>query len=465
MRNVRDNLIILLTVVADTLWLYPVLGMCGFILDQGGSPVPLAMVFVLLLVAIAATRFITRTIGQSGNEAVAQALMGMSAIYFAMAFLAGEGFVDLLWGPRMVGGGIPGRTIAMLIIASAMAAVLWFRGVRIAVETRPQARLVNTFRFGVVGLAIAILAEQIFTADFHATLMIIPFFAVCLAALAFSRMATAGAWPRTIGLAVLTVIAGGLLVGLVGAAFGGDGLRLFVAGWNAMLAGLSWVLTVLLAPVLEVIFDFVIWLIGEHGPADRAERVITPQEREWWKEMIPDRPSPMVEAAIRFLKYPALLAAIYVIYRLLLWAYRQHLAGSRAGALAERESIRGEADAATDLANLALGLLPDWMFRGDAEPGLRYPKDKQGITEAFTLYFDLLAAARERGYELVPSMTPRERRPDLEATVPGAPVGAITECFNAACYGNIGVDVGTVARLRDALETAMTAPLPEGTGD
>ena len=42
--------------------------------------------------------------------------------------------------------------------------------------------------------------------------MIIPFFAVCLAALAFSRMATSGAWPRTIGLAVLAVIAGGFLI-------------------------------------------------------------------------------------------------------------------------------------------------------------------------------------------------------------------------------------------------------------
>jgi hypothetical protein len=173
----------------------------------------------------------------------------------------------------------------------------------------------------------------------------------------------------------------------------------------------------------------------------------------------------MVEAVIRFLKYPALLAAIFMIYRLLLWAYRQHVAGAVSVALTERESIRGNADAATDLANLALGLLPAWMFRGDADEGLRYPKDKKGITEAFTLYFDLLAAARDRGYELVPSMTPWERRSDLEATVPGAPVSAITECFNAACYGGIGVDEGTVEQLRAALETAAAAPVRVGEAD
>ena len=38
MNKLRDNMITALTVAADTIWLYPVLGMCGFILEQGGSP-------------------------------------------------------------------------------------------------------------------------------------------------------------------------------------------------------------------------------------------------------------------------------------------------------------------------------------------------------------------------------------------------------------------------------------------
>jgi hypothetical protein len=423
-------------------------------LDQGGSPLPLPLIFAVLAFAVVATRVIDSTVPKTGGEGVAQALVGMVSIYLAISFIAVEGAVDLLWGPRMAGGGFPGRKIAGLIIASAMAGVLWFRGVRIAVESRPQARLVNTFRAGIVGLAIAILAEQIFDADFHATDMILPFFVVSLAALAFARMATSGAWPRTIGLAVLAVIGGGMLIGLAGAAFGGGGLRLLVAGWNHFLAGLSWVLTVFLAPVMELIFEFVLWLIGDNVPEHRADRVISPQERDWWKAMVPNEVDPMVELAINLLKYPVLLIGIYLLYRLLLWGYRTHIANVQAAALAERESIRGGASAAADLANLALGLLPDWMFRGGADARLRAPKDKPGITEAFTLYFDLLKVAGERGYEIVPSMTPRERRPDLEITIPGAPVGPITECFNAACYGNLGVDGGTEARLRGELETA-----------
>ncbi len=459
MGSVRDTLITILTVVTDTLWIFPVLGMCGYILEQGGSPLPAAMVFGLIVAAIVVTRAIRNGAANSGGEAVAQALLGLSVIYVAMSFLAVEDGFDLLWGPRMVGGGLPGRTVAGLIIASAMAGVLWFRGVRIAVETRPQARLVHTFRAGIIGLAIAILAEQTFDAYFYATVMIVPFFAISLAALAFARMASAAAWPRTIGLAVSTVIGGGLLIGLIGAAFGGSGLKLLVAGWNYFLAGLSWVLTVLLAPVLEAIFSFVLWLIGDNVPPNRADRVISPQERDWWQHLEPDSVPPFVELVIQLLKYPALLAAIYLLYRLLLWAYRAHIAHIVTAAAADRESIRGEANAAADLANLALGLLPDWMFRGAADPGPRYPKDRPGITEVFALYFDMLSVACDRGYEVVSSMTPRERRPDLEHAIPGAPVGPITECFNDACYGNIGTDRTTADRLRDELETAANAPL------
>ena len=338
-----------------------------------------------------------------------------------------------------------------------MAGALWVRGVRIAVESRRQARLQRSFRAGIIGLGIAILGEQAFGADFAAAVMIVPFFVVCLAGLAYARMASTGAWPRIIGLAVLAVIGGGMLIGLIGAAFGGGGLRLALAGWNHFLAGVSWVLTVLLAPVLEAIFDFVIWLIGDTVPDVRADRVVTPQERDWWRQIQPDAVHPMVETVVALLKYPVLLIAIYLLYRLLLWAYRTHAAAAAGRAPAERESIRGEANAATDLANLALGLLPDWLFPKGAEAALRYPMDRPGITEAYLLYFDLLSAAAKRGHEPVPSSTPRERRPQLEAALPGAPVAAITDCFNAARYGDIPVDEGTAARLRDGLDAAASA--------
>ncbi len=450
MLNKRDLIVIAITVVAEAFWLFPVLHLSGFLLDQGGAPLPLYVVLVLIMVGATAMRLISSTKPNLRSPGVAQALLGMLSVYLAISSVSG----DLLWGPRTIGGGYAGKALAGLIIGTMMAGLCWYRGVRIAIDTHPQARLLLTFRTGIVGLACTMLAEQVFKADFDATIMIIPFFAISLAGLAFARMASAATWPRTIGLAISVVIGGGLVIGSIGALFGGEGLRLLLAGWNRFLDAVSWVLTVLLVPVFEIIFDIIIWLFGETVPRSRADRVVTPRENPWWENIETGSVPPFVEFVIELLKYPLLLLAIYLLYRALLWAYKAHAARVVTIAEVDRESIRGNSNAASDLISLAFGLLPDWMIPTSAPVGLRYPKGKPGISEVYRLYFDMLAAARKRGYEFVPSATPRERRPELEQTIPEVPVREITDRFNAACYGNITTDQAVIAKLRSDLEAA-----------
>jgi hypothetical protein len=454
MLNNRDMIVTAATIIAETAWLYPILGMIGFILDQGGSPLPLFLVLFLIAAGFIVARLISNAAQKPASPATAQALLGLVSIYTAMSVVAADSTVDLLWGPRMIGGGYAGRDLAGLIIGTGMAGALWYRGVRVAVDTHPQARLLLTFRTGIVGLSISILAELAFAADFAATIMILPFFAVSLAGLAFGRMASTGTWPRTIGLAVAAVIGGGFVVGLIGALFGGDGLRLLGAGWNRILDGVSWVVTVLLVPVLELIFGFFIWMFGDAGPRSRAERVVTPRENGWWENIETGTVSPFVEFVAQVMKYPLLLIAIYILYRLLLWAYRSHAARKSAVAVVDRESIRGQANVAADLINLALGLLPDWMIPSAQSAGFRYPKDKPGITEVYGLYFEMLTTARKRGHDFVTSVTPRERVRELEIILPGAPVARITDSFNAACYGNVATDLETLEQLKEELEAS-----------
>ena len=66
----------------------------------------------------------------------------------------------------------------------------------------------------------------------------------------------------------------------------------------------------------------------------------------------------------------------------------------------------------------------------------------------------MLTAAHERGHDFVPSATPNERQPEVENAIPGAPVARITDCFNAACYGNVAIDQATVEQLRRELAGA-----------
>jgi len=55
--------------------------------------------------------------------------------------------------------------------------------------------------------------------------------------------------------AIGVVLAGGFIIGSIGAAIGGHGLNLLAAGWIYLTNFLVWLLTLLLVPVLQFIAD------------------------------------------------------------------------------------------------------------------------------------------------------------------------------------------------------------------
>jgi hypothetical protein len=454
MPNQRGIIAIAATVIVDTAWLYPVLGVFGTIFKQGGSFLPLPLVLALIALGVLVSRVAPFVVENDTGRASFQALLGLGVIYGAMSMVpvvdGAESGIDLLWGPHLIGGGFSGKAATGLIVGAIVAGFLWRRGVHIAVETHPQFRLVHTFRTGIVALAGAILFEQAVDVDVAATIMLVPFFTVSLVGLMFARLPLGAAWTRIAGLAAMVVVGGGLVIGLIGALFGGRGLEFLVSGLSQFLTGLIWLVT----PVLEVIFTFFAWLIGEVEPPRRGRNSPPPFDMKHFEHFEPDSVPAYIEQTVHALKYPALLLAIYLLYRSLHWAYQAHTRRALAAVAVDRESIRGEANPTIDLLNLALGLLPDWLLPEPSQTGPRYPKDRPGISEVYALYFDLLVAAGKRGYDFVSSATPRERQHDLEHAVPGAPVARITDCFNAACYGNIATAPETLKQLRREFETA-----------
>ena len=156
----------------------------GLALGLGRTLLPLAMIAVLIVVSIAVVWTVAGTVRARGQHGPYQAVVGLAAIYLAMAIVA----EDLLWAPRMFMGAVPGKVAVGLVLGSGSAGFLWFRGVGIAVEAHPPLRLLSTFRTGLVGLAMAILFEQWFDVDAHAAVMLVPFFIICLTGLAFTRL-------------------------------------------------------------------------------------------------------------------------------------------------------------------------------------------------------------------------------------------------------------------------------------
>ena len=449
----RDLLSILAMVLADAAWLFPISGLFGLALGLGRPLLPLALIPVLIVVAIAVVWTVAGTVRVQAQHGPYQAVVGLAAIYLGMAIVA----ADLLWAPHMFMGEIPGKATAGLVIGTAAAGFLWFRGVGIAVESHPALRLLTTFRTGLVGLAVVILFEQWFDVEAQAAVMLVPFFVICLAGLAFTRLPSGGAWASMVGGAIAVVLGGGFVIGLIGAAIGGRGLDMVAAGWIYLTDFIAWLLNLILVPILSFLAD----LLPDFGGTTPHHIKPTAGNWDFLRKLQAGNQPPEMESLNRIIMYLVIAASVYGLYRLALVAYRAHSLRRGARAALERDSIRDGSNTSADLLKLALGLLPEWMLPGEAVPAPRIPQDQPGITEVYALYFDMLTGACDRGHEFQAAATPWERQSLLQQILPGAPVAGITQCFNAACYGHIPAAPGQLARLRDELASGLLSGLEE----
>ena len=443
----KDIIAITATIIADTAWLYPISMILGSGFNPGAPLLPLATILLLLTLGFATSRLALHKVADPSLQAPVQAITGLAVIYLVIATIADQGGVDLLWGPHMVSGTFTGRQVGSLIAGMGAAGFLWYRGVRIAIESHPQLRLLQTFRTGLVALGLAVLVEQAAGIDASATLMLILFFVASLSGLAFGRLAPGGAWTPIVGLAVAAVLGGGFFAGMLGAVIGGHGLGLLATAWSYLSVVVLW--------LLEMLFAFLLWILPDLASRKDGGVDWKPPKFELPEYIKVESGPGGMDLSVQLLQYGGLLLALYLAYRLLAWAYRVYAQKDEVEDDTERESIQGNADARADMLNLLWDLLHDWLRPAKAAAAPHFPQDKPGITEVYALYFDMLTAACDKGHDFVPSATPRERRADIEETIPGAPVAPITNCFNAACYGNVATDLTIVERLRRELEQAL----------
>ncbi len=211
-----------------------------------------------------------------------------------------------------------------------------------------------------------------------------------------------------------------------------------------------WLLTLLLVPILQFIAD----LLPEFRGGGPGKMKSLFGNWDFLRDLQAKTVPPEIDSLNRIIMYVVIAAAVYLIYRLLLAAYRAHDRRRSASPRVERDSIRDGSDTKADLLKLALNLLPAWMLPGEAVATPRIPLDQPGITEVYTLYFDMLTAACDRGHAFQAAATPRERQSSLQQRLPGVPVAGITRCFNAACYGNIAANLDLLSELRIGFEGA-----------
>ncbi len=464
----RSQLILLSVAVAESSWLFAVFMVLGQIGDLGGSPLPWISVLALLLISIFTGHMLGVREGDEVSNAIRQSLFGLVVIYI----LLGTGtFLDepfnIGWLFTLLSGDLGSTASVSAVFGFLILLWLWRHGIKLGTDRYPEDRLARIFKIGIGALAIATLVDQAIDDDLGTVSLLLPFFGATLVGMAVGRLPEGGVgkrsgeWAKVIGVSVFGVMGVGLLLGLIGGLYGNGGVRLLYAGWGLVVDGFLWVLRFPVTWAIAIIN----WLIDlfARDPDGEDRESVPPQSGD---EILGREPTEMVEAGnatvdsiLNIIQYPVIALAVITAFFILAMAYRRLGQQEESDDDDERESLRSELNTAGDMSRLLGGLVPGWMRRRSGK-GWRSP-DESGFAEVFSLYFDALGFAVKRGMQFHPQMTPRERLPLLQAALPGAPIGELTDRFNDACYGHIPADPNEVEALRSRIEEARKAPQPD----
>ena len=461
----RSRLILLSVAVAESAWLFALFSVAGVFFGFGGSPLPWLSVFGLLTISIAIGFVLGGVDGIEGNEAsiaIRQSLGGLVVIYLLLGtgtFLGGPAF-DAAWIVRVVSGELSSNATASAVFGFIISVWLWRHGIHLGTGRYPEDHLARVFKLGIGVLAIAVLVDQSRPEYIGAGMLMIPFFAATLLGLAVGRLPEQGVsgrtghWARVIAVSVFGVMGIGLFIGLLGGLYGRGGARVLFAGWTLVVDGFIWLITYPVTWATAVL----IWLLNLFGTADReqSEKLAPIPSGQEMLGIDPEQSvtgsNATVETIVNILRYPAIILVVIMAFFILAMAFRKLGSRDSADDGDERESIRGEVDTSGDMSRLLGGLVPGWLRRR-GEKQWRTPADP-ALAAVFSLYFEALSVGTKWGFVFQPTMTPAERVPHLETTLPGAPFREVTERFNAACYGGVPADAATIAHLRRELEVA-----------
>ena len=463
MADGRSRIILASIIIAESLWLFALFSTIGLLVDLEGSPLPWFGMLAILGAAIFAGYLLAGSEGDAATYAIWQALVGIVAIYILLgaASFVPEGSFDIAWLPHLLQGQFEKTGGVRAFFAVIIAVWLWRHGLKLSTDKFPEDRLSRVFKIGITALAVATLVDQARDGGIEASALFLPFFAATLVGLAVGRLPesadrrNAGQWAKIIAVSVMGIMSTGLLIGLAGGLYGGGGVRLLYGGWTLLVEGLLWLLQ---WPVMWAV-AVIDWLLSLIGTRDPATQELDPGQAQSGQEIFGVEPDTVtntgnstVDTIVEVLKYPVIALIIIAVFFALALAFRRMSSKAEDEDGDERESIRGDADAADDMARLLGGLVPG-LLKGRNRKRWRHP-DGQGIAEVFNLYFETLAMGIKWGMRFDPGMTPAERLPLLEAALPGAPVREVTERFNAACYGQEPSPISRVNELSEDLKRA-----------
>ena len=425
-----------------------------------------AALVVLYLAGMVSAWIVGGLRGGIGTIALLYGTGGLVVMYLVVAttrFDSGFEF-DLAWIYHLFNRDLTGENVAALVMALITSVVVWRRTSGIIRDDRDAPdHLKRIFKRGLVIMAIGLIVDEFVDAELGLAELLIPYFIATLGGMAVARLPddspVAGRWTRIILVALGAFLGTGLVAGLLGGRYGYLGLNALWVAWGWVVDAILWLLYWPLTVVGWIIAKIIELLQSLFG----AEPVEQEQEQgQGERPQFPEREgqegagSDWVEAVLEALQWPLTFLLLFVLLIVAALAYRRIVRRLTRDDGIERETIKDEVEEVTYW-DLLKGLLPDWMTRrGTPRHMWKYP-DEPGIREVFILYFETLEMALERGMEFNSRETPSERQLVMSGVLDGAPIGDITSRFNAACYGNVPMEVSQVEGLKSRLVSAVEA--------
>ncbi len=413
---------------------------------QTKAGLPFWMVFTTLSWAFLLSRFV-QSLPLSSNL---RGTAGLGASVLSLLILShlrpGPGLLSL---GQLIGG--DARTVIVLALSLGFLALLWWRGVTMPHDEVSLDMARTSFRWGLIVLFVAVLADSIWSAYMVSGYLVVGFFAVGLAGLSLARFSwEAGgsqvmpaSWWLPIGASVGTVILLGLLISGLGMGGLDDVTRaaLEAAGIAALLV-LEPVFLALgyVAGLLVALFG---WVAGWFGRGDFTGLEQTQQQLGALHEQLENARGGGGPPAVLvvLLKGGALVAAAgaagWLLYRI--FRFRRLLRPAEEVEETSR-SLFSWSRANRDLSTL----LADWWNSLPTGGGGRAERASEPAGPR-GFYHELLALAAKLGRPRLEWETPKEHQGGLRSLLPREPVGRMVDLFQLSHYGQAAIDGGSLA--------------------
>ncbi len=475
MSSAQSRLVVFALLIAESAWLFALIGILGLMLGGAGSPLDWLAVLVVLTTSMVVARFLQALLMPTIMAYAFQMLAGIVIIYLTIGSQVNLTFqgIDLSWLANINSEFAPEGYRVRAVFGSLLSAAIWWRGGQVGAAPFPTESLTTSFKIGVIVMGVAAVVDVVQSADLNIYPIMFVFFAAGLIGLSIGHILPASskqwgqrAWTRVIGGVVSGVVVMGLLFSLLQRNALSFITTPIIFVLNILATVVFFVIIIPIAYIVDFLTQLLLSLLLRFAPENVESQRLIPAEGlgdqlRALQEGATDEP---VASLLLQIGQWTLVAIIIIVALLILArAYKRKQRDSDIDDEGTRESVMAEADVAYDLAKLLFKFVPSRFRRRKSHEAYRLPDDERSIVDVFRIYFGLLTLAEKRGQSKPPQATPSEYQSTLEGILPGDLVRESTSAFVRACYGHHPASREQIEEMRASLERTASGKAPTET--